>query len=113
MLAPTLSSSGWSTAHAREPSGSVDRASLSSRAFVDGSDIERAYAGGEQARRELAERLWTIVRKAVARKLFPIARSSGRDPSQDLDDFVNGVFLSLFEQDWRVLRRFDPAQGTL
>ncbi|HVI00826.1 MAG TPA: sigma-70 family RNA polymerase sigma factor [Enhygromyxa sp.] len=80
---------------------------------MDASEIERAHAGGPRERRALAQRLWPIVQLAVARRLLPIARAQGRDAYQDRDDFVSAVFLSLFEHDWRALRSFDPARGSL
>lgn len=80
---------------------------------MDAQEIEQAYRGRPGARRALSERLRKIIHVAVARRLYPIARSSGREPRQELEDFVNGVFLALLEDDWRVLRRYDPSQGSL
>jgi RNA polymerase sigma factor (sigma-70 family) len=80
---------------------------------VGDDDIERAHMGDRDATRVLAMRLLPVIQAAVARRLYPLARARGRDPMAERDDLVSGVWVKLFENDWRVLRNFDPARGTL
>jgi RNA polymerase sigma-70 factor (ECF subfamily) len=40
-----------------------------------------------------------------------MAARLGRDPRQDVDDLVQSVLVSLFEQSGRVLKTWDPARG--
>jgi hypothetical protein len=75
--------------------------------------IERAHAGDRDATRALGESLLPVIQAAVARRLYPLARARGRDPKAERDDLVSGVWVKLFEDDWRVLRGFDPARGSL
>ena len=100
--APQLSSWG-------APSSEAPRRA---REVVD-HGIERAFRGDRAARRTLGQRLLPVIQRAVARRLAPLARACRRDPSLDRDDFVHGVWVQLFERDWRVLRAFDPARGSL
>lgn len=80
---------------------------------MDADDIQRAYAGDRHARRALGEALLPAIQRAVGRRLYPIARASARDPRIELEDLVSGVWVKLFEHDWRALRRFDPDRGSL
>lgn len=63
--------------------------------------------------RALGDRLLPVIQASVARRLYPLARARGRDPKAERDDLVSGVWVRLFEDDWRVLRGFDPDRGTL
>jgi DNA-directed RNA polymerase specialized sigma24 family protein len=76
-------------------------------------EIERAHAGDRDAMRALGEHLLPVIQASVARRLYPLARARGRDPKTERDDLVSGVWVRLFENDWKVLRGFDPARGGL
>lgn len=75
--------------------------------------IGRAHGGDRGARKILGERLLPIIQRAVVRRLYPLARACTRDPAHDRDDFIHGVWLRLFEDDWRVLRGYQSERGTL
>jgi RNA polymerase sigma factor (sigma-70 family) len=73
--------------------------------------VEAALAGAAGARRELAARLLDVIQREVAAVLRRCAAGHGRDARQDVKDLVQEVLVSLFEQDCRELRRWDPARG--
>jgi RNA polymerase sigma factor (sigma-70 family) len=80
---------------------------------VGGEDIERAHAGDRAATRALFDYLWAVIERAVMRRLRPVARARGRDPLTERDDLVAEVLKHLISNDWRVLRGFDAARGSL
>ena len=73
--------------------------------------VESALAGLAGARRELAGRLLDVVQREVAFVLRRAVVGQGRDPRQEVRDLVQEVLVSLFENDGRELRRWDPARG--
>lgn len=72
--------------------------------------VKRALLGEPQAVRELVARLTPIVQVRVARQLVR-RRSVGRDARQEMSDFVQEVFASLFENEGRLLRAWDAERG--
>ncbi|PRQ06678.1 RNA polymerase sigma factor SigD [Enhygromyxa salina] len=56
-------------------------------------------------------RLLPVLQAEVGYALIRDARSEGRDPRQEVRDFVQEVFISLLADDGRVLRSWDPARG--
>lgn len=80
---------------------------------VDAEVIERAFLGDRGAQRKLGERLLPVIRAAVIRRLFCFARAQARDGASERDDLVHGVWLRMFENDWRALRAFDSSRGSL
>lgn len=72
---------------------------------------QRALAGNAGARRELAAKLVDGIQREVAFCLLRAARSSRRDPRQEVRDLVQDVLLALFDKDGQELRRWDPSRG--
>src|SRR5581483_4281601 len=87
----------------RVPGPAVDEAS---------SMIRAALEGDPQATRTLVDRLAPVVQSRVTRGLLRRSPSSGgRDVRQEVEDFTQEVFLSLFRDGGRALRAWDPARG--
>lgn len=81
---------------------------------VSEADIEltkRALEGDRAAQRELATRLLDGVQREVAQCLLRFAGASRRDPRQEVRDLVQDVLVSLFVNDAKELRRWDPDRG--
>lgn len=94
-------------------------------------DVERALNGDRQLlqrlvalaldgdaqlqRRLIVELLNPVIRVTVYYTLRGYALSRGRDPNQDLDDFVNEVLMHLLREarGRRSMRRWDPQRGSL
>lgn len=74
-------------------------------------DIDGMLGDGERGRRALMDLLLPIVQVEVGYMLIDHARAERRDHAQDAPDFVQIVFMHLFERDARVLRDWDPALG--
>lgn len=70
-----------------------------------------ALSGDAAATRDLVGRVMPIVQARVARVLVRRRGGSGRDVRQEVEDLVQEVFASLFENEGRVLRAWDPARG--
>lgn len=77
----------------------------------DAALLKRALAGDREARRALADRLIEPIQREVAIALTRAAVGTGQDARQEVRDLVQDVLLTLFEQDARELRRWDPARG--
>lgn len=74
--------------------------------------VRRALAGREEALTAVVERLAPIVQARVSRCLLRRGdRVGDRDPREALRDLTQDVFLTLFKDDGRVLRRWDPRRG--
>lgn len=71
--------------------------------------IAAAIAGDRAAVDELVARLSPVIQARVARLL--LARGAGRDLRVQVEDMTQEVFLSLFEDDARVLRSWNPERG--
>jgi RNA polymerase sigma factor (sigma-70 family) len=72
--------------------------------------IRKALAREPTAVRTLVDRLSPVIERKVASTLWK--RTPGRDVRQEVRDMTQAVFLSLFEEDGKALRAWDPARGT-
>lgn len=75
-------------------------------------ELERALEGHGPTLRQLIDALTPVIQVRVARVL--LRRSSGagnRDVRQEVEDFCQEVFVSLFADSGRVLRSWEPARG--
>ncbi|HEY2512473.1 MAG TPA: hypothetical protein VGI39_16515 [Polyangiaceae bacterium] len=75
--------------------------------------LERVLAGDARARRAFVDLLAPVVQARVARALLRsnTGRRQGRDLRQHVEDFTQDVFASLFADDARALRAWDPGRG--
>lgn len=73
--------------------------------------IRAALSGDGAATRRLVHALLPVVQARVARALVRRRGGSGRDVRQEVEDLAQEVFASLFEDDARALRAWDPARG--
>jgi RNA polymerase sigma-70 factor (ECF subfamily) len=79
---------------------------------VDGlARVAAALAGDTDATRALVREVAPIIQARVARALVRRRGGSGRDVRQEVEDITQDVFASLFADDGRVLRAWDPARG--
>jgi RNA polymerase sigma-70 factor (ECF subfamily) len=78
-----------------------------------GQLVQRALAGNPVAVRALVDALTPVVQARVARSLLRSGtrRKQGRDLRQDIEDFAQEVFASLFDDHARTLRAWNPARG--
>ncbi|HEX3127042.1 MAG TPA: sigma-70 family RNA polymerase sigma factor [Thermoanaerobaculia bacterium] len=74
-------------------------------------ELRRALAGEEPALTRLVQRLTPVIQCRVARGLRSSGRSAGRDVRQEVEDFTQEIFLFLFADDGKALRRWDPERG--
>jgi DNA-directed RNA polymerase specialized sigma24 family protein len=82
------------------------------RAALEHELVRQALTGDERARRELVLRLLPVVRYRVRRQWLSSARGRQRgSDDSDIQDLMQHVLLSLFEQDGRRLRLWEPARG--
>ena len=75
-------------------------------------ELERALEGHGPTLQQLIDALTPVIQARVARVL--LRRSSGagnRDVRQEVEDFCQEVFVSLFAEGGRVLRSWEPARG--
>ena len=81
--------------------------------FVDDSveAIRNALTGPPGLRRELATWLLGVVDREVRIVLRPIAVRYRRDLRDVAEDLVQDILLTLFHEEGRVLRTWDPARG--
>ena len=80
----------------------------------DGADdtrelIRRALARDPASVRTLVGLLSPVIERRVAATLWQ--RTSRRSAQQELKDLTQAVFVSLFEDDGKALRAWDPARG--
>lgn len=73
--------------------------------------IDRALSGDAAAARELVVSVLPIVQVRVARVLARRRARSARDARQEVADLTQEVFASLFENEGKILRAWDPARG--
>lgn len=71
--------------------------------------IERAKGGDREAVSQLIDRLAPVIQIRVAHILRLRARRQ-RSTRQEVADFVQEVFTSLFASDWRALSAWDPER---
>jgi DNA-directed RNA polymerase specialized sigma24 family protein len=71
--------------------------------------IRQALDGDARSVRILVDQLSPGVAKRVAATLWQ--RTRRRSVAQEVNDFVQDVFLSLFQADGKALRAWDPARG--
>lgn len=72
---------------------------------------DRALSGDPAATRELVVLVMPVVQARIARMLMRRRTRGGRDVRQEVEDLAQEVFASLFENEGRVLRAWDPARG--
>jgi RNA polymerase sigma factor (sigma-70 family) len=90
------------------PTGSCERGqSLPS----DPELIRAALEGDRRAIDDLVDRLTPVVQARVARLLLSRAGARGLDVRAQVEDLTQEVFLSLFDDDGRVLASWDPERG--
>lgn len=73
--------------------------------------VRRALSGEPAATRSLVRAVLSTVQARIARVLVRRRHGVGRDVRQEVEDIAQEVFASLFENDGRVLRAWDPARG--
>ena len=74
--------------------------------------VERALTGEDHAVQALVDTLTPVIHARVARALMRRSGSAhGRDVRQEMEDLVQEVFVSLFSDDGKVLRSWDPERG--
>lgn len=75
--------------------------------------VAAVLGGGDGGDERAVERLVAVLRPVIqaraARTL--LCCSAGRDVRQEVADLTQGVFLSLYKNGWRVLRRWEPGRG--
>lgn len=74
-------------------------------------DLERALAGDPAAILELVDHLTPVIQARVARSLLRRSHLQAYDVRQEVEDLSQEVFVSLFADDARVLRSWDPERG--
>jgi RNA polymerase sigma factor (sigma-70 family) len=72
--------------------------------------VRNALAREPAAVRALVDRLSPVIERKVAATLWK--RTPGREVRQEVRDMTQAVFLSLFEDDGKALRAWDPARGS-
>lgn len=77
------------------------------------AEWQLALLGDEGALARLVHRLTPVVQARVARKLLLARDRTGgsRDVRQEVEDLTQEIFLTLFADDGKVLRDWDPARG--
>ena len=82
---------------------------------MDDDDIRALIAEALRRRPEAVRRLVAILRPEVAAEvghmLARVAPAHGRSSTQERDDLVQQVFVTLWERDGELLRRWDPTRG--
>jgi RNA polymerase sigma-70 factor (ECF subfamily) len=74
--------------------------------------VHEALAGNQRAIQELLDGLTPVIHVRVARVLLRRrSAASQRDIRQDVEDFVQEVLVSLFQNDGRKLRQWNPERG--
>ncbi len=75
--------------------------------------VERAIGKDPEAVRSLIRAIGPVIHGRVAKALVRRRGGAGRDVSHEIEDMTQEVFLSLFENDGKLLRAWDPARGPL
>jgi len=75
-----------------------------------GAYLARALHGDAHARDALVRAVAPIIQVRVY-KALSVRRRSGRDVRQEVEDLTQDILVSLFAEDARVLRAWDPARG--
>jgi RNA polymerase sigma factor (sigma-70 family) len=74
--------------------------------------VQRALGGDGRAVRALVDQLTPVIQARVARGLVRRSRAAaGRNVRQEVEDFVQEVMISLFAENGRALRAWDPRRG--
>lgn len=73
--------------------------------------VREAMAGSRPAFGEIVAELTPVIHARVARLLVRYRGGASWDPRQEVLDFVQQVFVALFEDDARVFRQWDPERG--
>jgi len=73
--------------------------------------IHEILDGDRAALTELVCEVLASIKVEVAVSLFRRARSQGRDPRQEVNDFSHEILISLLADRGRVLRLWDPERG--
>src|SRR5215471_16061481 len=96
----------------REVEGATRRAEPATSDVADGELVKAALAGDRRATEDLVGRLARVIQVRVGVALLRRRHAArGRTLAQEVEDLMQEVFAALFEQDGRVLRRWDPARG--
>lgn len=77
----------------------------------EGDLIRAALRGERPAIDALVDLLTPVIQARAARLLLRRAGAGGRDVGRDVEDLTQEVFLSLFQDDGRLLRSWDAARG--
>jgi len=73
--------------------------------------IAEALGGSKAATRRLYDLVRPEIASEIGHRLARVAPTQGRSPTQERDDLVQQVFVSLWDKDGELLRRWDPARG--
>ena len=73
--------------------------------------IAAALDGDRRSMDQLVQRLLPVVQAEVGFALMRGARVEGRDPREEIRDFVQEVFVQLLAKQGKVLRSWDPERG--
>jgi RNA polymerase sigma-70 factor (ECF subfamily) len=73
--------------------------------------LEDALGGDPDAVRRIIHELTPVVHAQVARTSLRAGRRAAGDVHQEVRDLVQTVFVALFEDDAKALRRWEPARG--
>lgn len=79
---------------------------------MEPEDIDRALAGDRESVDALVRALRPVIQTEVGFAMLPLSRSQGRDARQETLDLVQDVLMSLWADDGKLLRRWDPARGS-
>jgi len=74
-------------------------------------DVQRALDSDRKALTKLVRELTPVIRVEVGVALVRRARSRGRDPRQDIDDFSQSILVYILADGGKVLRLWDPERG--
>lgn len=75
------------------------------------ADLERALTGEAPLLAELVDHMTPVIQARVARSLFRRGRFCATSVRQEVEDLSQEVFVTLFANDAKVLRSWDPERG--
>ena len=78
---------------------------------MDPARIRDALAGSPDAIDDLMRAATPVIQARVARALLRRPEARGRDIRQEVADFTQDVFVTLFSSDAKALRAWDPQRG--